>query len=447
MIQTNEIKSSLQELLVELLCAMQDDASNSRVPLRAVSELNITGPNTFKFQDKLKPDYGIWLILLCIKVKNHSSFAVFCKAMDEHPEIGKQLNTMVGSTESQMRIDHDYVLRLFVSKYLEKTNTDAVFNQAAFDVVFQELIDCFQQLSFRTTYMAVLEHFDTDIDYLEVLPGIIIRKLSSGQIEELWNRSTAFQGYFRPFSSNSISPIQLKAVIETQIISMKLIGDQALKSPGNIVLPSKEARQRFELVLTALKLLKAGSVNFDPIHSNQANWLFQISSATSKLKNTYPLGATYFLSSSDIGELKKIAEALKTLGQCSNKSLEIALRRLGYATERINPEDKLIDAMIAFESMILSDVGAPQERGELRFRLSLRVAHLLGGDRNQMESNFKLMKKAYDLRSKVVHGDLLTPEENKNVDLTLELCRRSARELVMLHVDKKSPNWTQWQFE
>jgi hypothetical protein len=61
---TTDIETSLREVLIAALQVMQDDVSNSKVPLRAVSELRITSPTRFTLLDKLKPDYRIWLTLI-----------------------------------------------------------------------------------------------------------------------------------------------------------------------------------------------------------------------------------------------------------------------------------------------------------------------------------------------------------------------------------------------
>ena len=70
-------------------------------------------------------------------------------------------------------------------------------------------------------------------------------------------------------------------------------------------------------------------------------------------------------------------------------------------------EDRLIDYMIAFEALYLNDTGA-QERGEMRFRLALRVAQFLR-ELNQQKSLYREMRAAYNMRSSIVHGDVYDP--------------------------------------
>jgi len=67
---------------------------------------------------------------------------------------------------------------------------------------------------------------------------------------------------------------------------------------------------------------------------------------------------------------------------------------------RTSIEDKLIDLVISLEALF-----SPAREGEFRFRISLRGALLLGNDADSRRRVFQLMKRAYDARSSLVHGD------------------------------------------
>jgi Apea-like HEPN len=95
----------------------------------------------------------------------------------------------------------------------------------------------------------------------------------------------------------------------------------------------------------------------------------------------------------------------------THKAVALALRRLGYQAYRERVEDELVDILIAAEALYLADVGFE----ELGFRLALRAAALcdprkLGMTRRNV---FDLMKSAYGVRSKVVHGDVPKPKDLK----------------------------------
>jgi hypothetical protein len=87
------------------------------------------------------------------------------------------------------------------------------------------------------------------------------------------------------------------------------------------------------------------------------------------------------------------------------KFLDVAIRRFSYAHDRHRLEDRIIDLMIAAESLFLSDYNKENPYiGEIRYRLSLRAACFLDSRRESQVLIFRQMKAAYDLRSKIAYG-------------------------------------------
>ncbi len=65
--------------------------------------------------------------------------------------------------------------------------------------------------------------------------------------------------------------------------------------------------------------------------------------------------------------------------------------------------DQAIDLGIALEALLLHELGK-EDRGELRYRLSLRGAWLGGGDEQERAEIQRTLKAVYDLRSRAVHA-------------------------------------------
>jgi hypothetical protein len=116
-------------------------------------------------------------------------------------------------------------------------------------------------------------------------------------------------------------------------------------------------------------------------------------------------------------------------------------RRFGYAGERHRPEDRLVDLMIAAEALFLSDTAEAKERGEMRFRLSLRFAWFVEADSSSRQERFRHIRNAYDARSALVHGGVLDenllklPGEGqvtltKFVDATEDILRVALRKAI-----------------
>jgi hypothetical protein len=120
------------------------------------------------------------------------------------------------------------------------------------------------------------------------------------------------------------------------------------------------------------------------------------------------------------------------------KALALALRRLGYQAHRQRVEDEMVDIMVAAEALYLADLG-PDELG---FRLALRASALSDPQKLDMTRRnvFDLMKSAYGVRSKIVHGDEPKSKELKVrgvqvslvefVQATEEVVRQGLREAL-----------------
>lgn len=166
----------------------------------------------------------------------------------------------------------------------------------------------------------------------------------------------------------------------------------------------------------------------------------------------YSTGSTLFDPATYIAYSSPVAldgDSLASLFRCFEKFnrseknvMRIALDRLSQALRRNNLTDKAIDLGIALEVMLLHGIGT-NDRGELRFRSSIRGTTFLGGTRTERLKTLKILKDSYDLRSKAVHSGTLDvrdngPELQKKLDDAANVCASIARKLI----DRGSfPNW------
>lgn len=100
-----------------------------------------------------------------------------------------------------------------------------------------------------------------------------------------------------------------------------------------------------------------------------------------------------------------LAVWLERLEKNYHPSIKVALKRtISAYAERSRPEDSLVDLVIALESLFGG-------QGELRMRISTALAWLLAPDADGRAAIQRDAKKAYDARSKLVHGEELVGDE------------------------------------
>ena len=108
----------------------------------------------------------------------------------------------------------------------------------------------------------------------------------------------------------------------------------------------------------------------------------------------------------------------------SAKALRNAILRVFYAETRYSSEDRLVDLMIAAESIYTMESSI-----ELSFRLSLNAALWHDGTNLERRAAFEEMKHAYRLRSKIVHGSVVDANE-------VALAASSVRKLLKAGIAK-----------
>jgi len=95
--------------------------------------------------------------------------------------------------------------------------------------------------------------------------------------------------------------------------------------------------------------------------------------------------------------------------------IKLAISRFNQTRFRKSIEDKLVDIIIAFESLFLNN------NPELSFRLGYSVAHFICDSPKEKRKIFDNTKKAYNYRSRIVHGSSGVKDFEKIIDLINEL--------------------------
>jgi hypothetical protein len=141
-------------------------------------------------------------------------------------------------------------------------------------------------------------------------------------------------------------------------------------------------------------------------------------------------GPKYQLAARDAAGVRAIYNDVVAFRQATDvpNNVRLAVRRFESVYRRGlgQREDRIIDELIALKALAGSGT-------ELRFRLAFRISSLLASDDDERLALFDAMKRYYDLRSKIVHGSSLKPDERAFVNDDAELrdiVRRVVRAVI-----------------
>lgn len=251
-----------------------------------------------------------------------------------------------------------------------------------------------------------LENFESPISRAELGDGMDIRRIPSGDIRALWH---AFGSV--PDVLPSQVPRWSHAVCARRLVEKSRIG-QAVTS-----------REWIFRAVTALRLAKHGRVGVTYVWAQGDGPVFVevMAIAQPVVRPLYAVPPEYRL---DESELAPVAQLLDALPQhVDDRRFRLALDRFNVLYERLNPIDRLIDSWIGLEALFAPD----GKSGEVAFRTSLRIAILLGQSDADRKALFALMKKSYDRRSRVAHGQPAKPDTSELASSTEDVLRRALR--------------------
>ncbi len=133
----------------------------------------------------------------------------------------------------------------------------------------------------------------------------------------------------------------------------------------------------------------------------------------------------------------RLFQIFRRLPDNKKDALRLPMRRLNSAMRRLSNVDRAIDLGIALEALFLDDMN--DDRGDLTFRLRLRMARYLGQDLEKRTALFKTAGKLYALRSAAVHtGHISNAQEPSDV---LQWGCQVTAETIRRFIEEGSPDW------
>jgi hypothetical protein len=245
------------------------------------------------------------------------------------------------------------------------------------------------------TVKAPIYNLKIEEDVIEIEDKIYLKKFEEADLN-LFNSSLVSFG-----PGMDISLFSCKTVIETEEIIKKKEGFRiGIDTISNI-----------NRIITSLSVYKKNIIQIGSFFSKSKNFWSMFSGIyfSSPPKETHISYDKSILEKEDINSFlmfwKKYNDSIK-----KNLWLDLAQRRLLRLFYKVRIEDRFVDIMIIFEILFL-----PEGNAELKYRLSVRAALLLGKNYEEKKYIFKLFKLSYDIRSSIVHDGLVSSQNEKEL--------------------------------
>jgi len=208
-----------------------------------------------------------------------------------------------------------------------------------------------------------------------------------------------------------------------------------------------EIVNRIEATTSLLRLYKQGRVGHNLVFSVK---IFKHEESPVTLVEFFRYGsmipileASYEIQPTEINDLisfwKDYYGKIRFPNEFKDKNLKWALSRFNLATLRFNPIEKILDLIITFEILFTSG----------RLRLAIEVATFLAKKGDEWVKIYDDVYEGYDLRSKIVHGEIIKVKHEEALHSLLprleEYARLALRKAIDLNETKKERHGIIWQ--
>ncbi len=441
----------------------ENDISNDRSVLHAAAKLYLRGAmelaankhvlegpssvgtdwvrhssNMFTLRETEVPDWAIRLSLCRHELMALPEYGRFLAALQSDVTIARLLGTTIGSGWSAIGIYGDSIIHYLAYQFVRRCGS-LRFDDSIFEQVFRELDADLHRSEFDYILVAPLFGLEAEQLPMRLTPTIEIVQLTDPEIVRCLNLGLSPAPIF-----SGVTLVGSGIGVRIPFRAQRQIGEIPKHEFARRVDKIERLLEQVEAVIHALRLFKDGDLPAPAAVIFSEQWPIQ--GMTQRLGATGTSLCNYKLKADEALEFQRFWNDLQN---CGEKAIQAAIRRFGYAGERHRPEDKLVDLLIAAESLFLADT-----KSEVSYRLSVRFALFGGGSDYSRRELFDHMKKAYDVRSKIVHGgnskkEIISPKLGKVpfpefVNETRQLLRISLKKAIRMAA-VNDPAFGRWE--
>lgn len=303
-----------------------------------------------------------------------------------HPDHCEQVGTW---SLGQMSVLGPQCVRSFAAA-LWVQHHDFAVSDAAIDDLLDELSRLIDDSTMELAFTAPLLNFagPASVDEIVLAHGLKIVRLSDDEATELFGRPLpGAHGFGLQW------PVEWAA--KGRIREPKLLGAARTADPAPTALQDVLAGG-----VLALRTFQSGPVGHGTVWIRSAEYARVMDLHIGRsFHDSYVPPGSYNLARNQI---QLLSDHATLMAVALDDSLGAACRRLADAEVRLQARDRILDAVIGMEAILLSTMDS-EYHGEVRYRFSMNYA-ALHTETSERLAAFRLARDLYDLRSKIAHG-------------------------------------------
>ena len=259
--------------------------------------------------------------------------------------------------------------------------------------------------SHKIQFWLTLINFEMNADRIELGDEFIIERASE------YEKDVVFKELAKKFGIITASEYLLRTYIKTN------------KPEEESYEFFDEATIKFEKAIILLRLFKKEFIGFNFIVESLANTpVYGYSAINLSYLIIYKrIEEEKYVIDND--EIEPLNNFFREYNIFPTSKFNLAINYFNKSYSEYFLSNIFLDIMFVLENLFLRNINQ-----ELKYKLSMRMAYVLGGnDRTKRKDIFTFIKKSYDIRSKIVHGSKIPDLDMQEIFKLRELTKDSLR--------------------
>ena len=348
---------------------------------------------------------------------NLSEYQTCVESLKSNLIIGKHLDRLVGTQVACFRLEVTQILNSFIYS-MQDEQGKPTFSDEIFQRKWGEWVAFFVTEYITFKVVAPLPGLAVPTFPLRLNEEIVIDQLTDDEVTRCYqvgviqDKSLNYPLIYKNIAVGIRKTISLPKLIIQDYELYERPVDEGEGNFGNR--PLFRSDLIIDDILSVLRLFKHSRVHSTGFIS--WNDSFLLSSGTSyQVLSQPPYFGSYCLNENELSPFLDLWHLLKK----KSKNLDFSIHRFNLAFDRRTLNDRIVDLVIAAESLLLNGIN---DR-ELSYRFVLRAAKFIKHPSYSEYEVFHIMKNAYNARSAIVHGSSPKSREiglpdNLTTDLT-----------------------------
>lgn len=390
------------DLLREADAELKALLTKGKMPTSSDDRARLLMSKLIGFHKEAIPQYSSVAMSVRMRLQQRSAYRKFLEFLGQLPEVEKHCKQPYGNGFESTTLNVSHLAQQMLTTYLERKGSFRPDSRAVRSII-KHVSKHYARNELSTKFKAYLENVELASKVISFRDGAKIRALSVADVVKEYNTSKYFRQFYNGAWRNYIDK-RITAAIHVELTKPKKFGDACKRDP---LAEEAVGESAVWMVLDALRIVAGGEINRSPIVVVTEFYPFE--------NLPMPPGRNDFRKYTGMPRLeKKYNASLRRVyshlrsAQKSIPVMSIVLKRLHYANNPRNSEDRILDICMGLEALVKGRLAKDTGIRTNSHIVGLYIADLVARTRKERQEKFRIIQDGYRVRNSVAHGS--TPD-------------------------------------